>query len=266
LNRAVPNRALATSEVVLNEATDSGGPIMPDVLLVIVIAVLAQGVTTESFFRENEEAVVYTYRPDMDRKGLTSKVPVAASFASFVDYEKAASAGDMERCRELERRGDVFWVESGTRCRVIRGGGMAVGSIVRSSREIRLVRGQQQVRNGCIDAKHLRPYSRIRVEPPVRYTDENQDSPRPLALALQAQDKVAYRELIAARDKAMNAAEALPRSNRQRLVRYRVFRQEHQAVLDRYELDEATALRILAWGKEGNWPTKSPTDSGTFEP
>ncbi len=101
---------------------------------------------------------------------------------------------------------------------------------------------------------------------PERYTDENRDTPRPLALAFQAQDKVIYRELMAAREKAMNAAKALPRGDRQRLVRYHVYRREHQAVLDRYELDEATALRILDWGKEGDWPTRETKKAATTNP
>ena len=147
--------------------------------LIIAVTVLAQGGGTDSFFREKEEAVIYTYRAEMERKGLISKVPVAGSFASFVDYEKAAYAGDRQRCNELERRGDVFWVESGTRCLVIRGGGMSVGPIVRTAQEIRLLKGQQEVRNGWIEAKHLRRYSRIKVEPPERYTDDNRDTPRP---------------------------------------------------------------------------------------
>lgn len=226
---------------------------MPNAPLIIAVAVLAQGVATDPFFRENEEAIVYTYQAEMEQKGLISKVPVAASFASFVDYQKAAYAEDLQRCNELERRGEVFWVESGTRCQVIRGGGMAVGTIVRNAQEIRLLKGQQKVRSGWIEARHLRRYSRIKVEPPERYTDENRDTPRPLALAFQAQDKVIYRELLAARDKAMTAAKALPRGDRQRQVRYHVFRHEQQAVLDRYELDEATALRILDWGKQGDW-------------
>ena len=165
----------------------------------------------------------------MERKGQISKVPVAASFAAFADYEKATYAGDRQRCNELERRGDVFWVESGTRCQVVRGGGMSVGPIVRTAQEIRLLNGHQKGRSGWIVAKHLRRYSRIKVEPPERYTDENWDTPRPLALAFQAQDKVVYRELLAARDKAMTAAKALPRGDRQRQVRYQVFRHEHQA-------------------------------------
>ena len=236
---------------------------MPSAPLIIAVSVLAQVVTTDSFFRENEEAIIYTYRPEMEQKGLISKVPVAASFASFIDYQKAAYAEDRQRCNELEKRGDVSWVESGTRCLVIRGGGMAVGPIVRSTQEIRLLKGQQEIRRGWIEAKYLRRYSRIKVEPPERYTDENRDSPRPLALAFQAQDKVIYRELLAAREKAETAAKALPRGNRQRQVRYHVFRVEHQAVLHRYDLDEATALRILDWGKHGDWPTRDPKDEAT---
>jgi hypothetical protein len=234
--------------------------------LIVAVTVLSQSCTTDSFFREKEEAIVYTYRAEMEEQGLISKVPVAASFASFFDYEKATYAQDRQRCDELERSGEVFWVESGTRCQVTRGGGMAVGPIVRTTQEIRLLKGQQEVRSGWIEAKHLRKYSRIKVEPPERYTDENWDTPRPLALAFQAQDKVVYRELLAARDKAMTAAKALPKGDRQRQVRYHVFRHEHQAILDRYDLDEATALRILDWGKQGGWPSQDPKATATSGP
>ena len=85
--------------------------------------------------------------------------------------------------------------------------------------------------------------------------------PPPLALAFQAQDKVVYRELLAAREKANIAAAALPRGVRQRQVRYRVFESERQAVLNRYELDGATAVRILDWGKRGDWPTHDPKEA-----
>jgi hypothetical protein len=228
--------------------------------LFVAVMVLAQTGPTDSFLRENDEAIIYTYRAEVERKGRISKLPVAASFAAFVDYEKASYAEDRQRCNELERRGDVFWVESGTRCQVIRGGGMSVGPIVRTAQEVRLLNGHHKGKTGWIVAKHLRRYSRIKVEPPGRYTDETWDTPRPLALAFQAQDKVIYRELLAAREKAMTAAKALPRGDRQRQVRYQVFRRERQAVLDRYDLDEATALRILDWGKQGDWPTEDPKD------
>jgi hypothetical protein len=184
--------------------------------LVVAATVLAQDGPTGSFFEANEEAIVHTYRADMERQGRTSSLPVAVSFAAFVEYEKATSAEDHRRRDELERRGEVFPVESGTRCRVIRGGGMSVGPIVRTAQEIRLLNGRHKGQSGWIVAKHLRKRSRIRVEPPERFTDENWDTPRPLALALQAQDKVVYRELLAARDKAMAAARALPRGERQR--------------------------------------------------
>src|SRR5271155_1776277 len=151
--------------------------------LVVAFTVLAQGGPTDSFFREKEEAIVYTYRAAMERKGQISRLPVAASFAAFADYEKATYAEDRQRCHELERRGDVFWVESGTRCQVVRGGGMSVGPIVRTAQEIRLLNGHQKGKSGWIVAKHLRRYARIKVEPPERYTDENWDTPRPLALA-----------------------------------------------------------------------------------
>ena len=238
---------------------------MPNVALVVAFTFLAQGGPTESFFRENEEAIVYTYRAEMERKGLISRLPVAASFTAFAEYEKANHDEDRQRCIELERLGDVFWVESGTRCQVVRGGGMSVGPIVRTAQEIRLLNGQQKGRSGWIVAKYLRKYSRIKVEPPERYTDETWDTPRPLALAFQAQDKVVYRELLAARDKAMTAAKVLPRGDRQRQVRYQVFRRERQAILDRYDLDETTALRILDWGKQGDWPTQNPKDTASSD-
>ncbi len=227
----------------------------------VAITLLGQVCTSDSVFEEREEAIVYTYSPEAEQQGQISKLPVAASFAAFVGLEKAEYARDHHRCKELEKRGDVFWVESGTRCLVIRGGGMSVGPIVRSVQEIRLLQGQQEVRAGWIEAKHLRKNSRIRVEPPERYTDETWGSARPLALAHQAQDKVIFRELIAARERSLTAAKALPRGDRQRQVRYHVFRSEHRAVLDRYDLDEATALRILDWGKQGGWPTGAPEKS-----
>jgi hypothetical protein len=226
--------------------------------LIVVTTVLAHGGVTDSFFRENEEAIVYTYRAESERKGQISPVPAAASFAAFVDYQKAIYAKDLPRCHEMERRGHVYWVESGTRCQVIRGGGMSVGPIVRTTQEIRLLTGPHKGKHGWIEADQVRRYSPIRVEPPERYTDENWDTPRPRALAYLTQDKVIYRELLAARDKATTAAQAVSRRDRQRQVHFRVFRREHRAVLDRYGLDEATALRILEWGKQGGWPVEEP--------
>ncbi len=132
----------------------------------VVATVLAQGASADTFFQENEKAVVYTYRFEAERKGQISRLPVATSFSAFVDYQIAAYAEDRERCQELEGRGDVYWVESGTRCQVVRGGGMSVGPIVRSYQEIRLLNGPQKGKNGLIVAGHLRRYSRIRVEPP----------------------------------------------------------------------------------------------------
>jgi hypothetical protein len=67
---------------------------------------------------------------------------------------------------------------------------------------------------------------------------------------------VIYRELVAARMKARDAAGALPKGERQRRVRSGMLQQEHQAVLDRYNLDEATAGRILDWGRRGHWATE----------
>lgn len=158
----------------------------------------------------------------------------------------------------MERRGEVYWVESGTRCQVIRAGGLSTGPIVRSTREIRLLNGPRKGQAGWIVANHLRRRSRIMVEPPERYTDGNRDTPRPLALAFQAQDKVIYRELFAARARLATASRARPQKDRQRRLRQQVFRREHQAILDRYDLDESTALRILVWGEAGDWPTQDP--------
>jgi hypothetical protein len=229
-------------------------------MLFVVVTALAESGPTETFFRENDEAIVYTYQAEVERKGAISILPVASSFVAFVEYEKAAYAKDRRHCDEMEKRGDIFSVESGTRCQVVREGGMSVGPIVRSAQEIRLLNGHYKGKSGWIVAKHLRKYSRIKIEPPERYTDENWDTPRPLALAFQAQDKVVYRELRAAQDKASAAARALPKGNRQRQVRNRVFRREYQTVLDRYDLDEATALRILDWGKQGQWPSQDHKD------
>jgi hypothetical protein len=69
---------------------------------------------------------------------------------------------------------------------------------------------------------------------------------RPLALALQAQDKVIFRELLAARAKAMAGTPSKSHGDRQRQVRFQIYRRERQTILDRYDLDGATALRILA--------------------
>lgn len=234
--------------------------------LVVAVTFVSQNGFADSAFKEKEEAVVYAYRADMERKRQIGRLPDAATFAAFVDYEKAIFAGDKQRCDELERRGDIFWIESGTRCRVLRGGGMSVGPIVRTAQEIYLLNGQEKGKSGWIVAKHLRRHSRIRVEPPEPYTEENWDTPRPLALAFQAQDKVVYRELLAAREKANIAAAALPRGVRQRQVRYRVFESERQAVLNRYELDGATAVRILDWGKRGDWPTEDPKEAAKSDP
>jgi hypothetical protein len=226
--------------------------------LILMATVVAQGGGTDSFFREGEEAIVYTYRVEAEREGRISRVLAVASFAVFVEYQKAAHAADLPRCRELERRGDVYWVEGGTRCRVIRGGGMSVGPIVRTAQEVRLLNGAHKGRGGWVEASHLRPRMHIRVQPPEPTTDENWDTPRPLALAFQAQDKVIYRELLDARAKAMAAARAASSRERRRGIRYRVFRREQQAVLERYRLDEPTAMRILEWGKLSGWPTDEP--------
>jgi len=64
----------------------------------------------------------------------------------------------------------------------------------------------------------------------------------------------------------MTAAKALPRGDRQRRVRYQILRREHLAILDRYDLDEATALRILEWGTQGHWPTQDPKDRARSDP
>ena len=74
-----------------------------------------------------------------------------------------------------------------------------------------------------------------------------------------------YRELLAAREKAMVAARSESKGDRQRQVRYRVFRRERQAILDRYELDEATVLKILEWGKQGDWQAQDPQDAARAE-
>ena len=60
----------------------------------IAVSALAQAVGADTFFQENEEAIVYTYSPEMEKQGLISKVPVATSFATFVEYQKAAYAED----------------------------------------------------------------------------------------------------------------------------------------------------------------------------
>jgi hypothetical protein len=222
---------------------------------------IAQTGPSYSFFGRNDEAIVYSYRAEAERKGAMSMLPVTASFAAFVDSEKATSADDRRGRDEIEKRGDLFWVESGTRCRVVGGGGMSVGSIVRQAYEIRLLNGHHKGKSGWIAAKHLRKRSRIAVEPPEPITDENGDTPRPLALAFQVQDKVVYRELVAAQGKAKTAARAMPKGSPQRQLRYRIFRRELEAVLNRYDLDEATAFHILDWGKEGDWPIEDPKDA-----
>ena len=233
---------------------------MPGTALFFAMTILTQTARTSSL-QEGDEAVVYTYRAEMDRKGEISSPPVASSFAAFVDYQKATHAEDLRLCQEMERRGDVFWVESGTRCQVLRGGGMSVGPIVRAAQEIRLLNGPHKGQVGWILADHLRRRSRIKVEPPRRYTDANWDTPRPLALAFQAQDKAIYRELFAARANLTAAAKARSQGDRQHRVLRRAYLREHRVVLDRYDLDEATALRILDWGKQGDWPTQDPKDA-----
>jgi hypothetical protein len=232
---------------------------MLNAVLFIAATTFAQTGPTDSVFGEKEEAIVYRYQAEMEQKGAISVVPSAVSFEAFVDYEKAAHAKDRGRCDEMEKQGQIYWIDSGTRCHVVRSWGMSVGPVIRAGREIRLLNGKHKGKIGWILAKYLRKYPRIRIEPPERYTDETWDTPRPLALALQAQDKVVYREMLAAQDNAMTAARGLTKRKRQ--SHYRAFRHELQIVLDRYALDEATALRILDWGRQGNWPTQNPNDS-----
>ena len=235
---------------------------MPGPALVLAITILAQAGLTRSFFGEGEEVIVYTYRAEMDRTGRISSLPVASSFAAFVHYQKATHAKDLRLCQEMEGRGDVYSVESGTRCHVApRRTDVGRPSRPRRPRDPTPERPPQGP--GWMDRG--RPISvvesRITVEPPERYTEDNWDTPRPLALAFQAQDKVIYRELFAALGQTDDRRQGRVARDRQRLLRQQVFQREHQAVLDRYGLDDTTALRILDWGRQGDWPTQVPDDA-----
>jgi hypothetical protein len=227
---------------------------------VLVITILAQTGPRYSVFGRDDEAVVYIYQANADSNGETSSLPVTASFNAFVDYEKAAHKQDRRFCDDMERRGDLFWVGSGTICKVEQMSGMSVGPIIRQAYKIRLLNGPHQGRNGWIEAKHVRKRSRIVVEPPEPITDEKRNSPRSLALAFRAQDQVVFRELIAAQDEAKSAAQIMPTRDLQRQARSRIFRRGLESVLIRYDLDEATAFRILDWGKAGDWPVENSRD------
>ena len=227
----------------------------------LAVTVIVQTGPNYSVFGKEDEVVVYSYQAEADRNGEISILPVTASFAAFVEYQKAAYAKDRRSRDEMEERGDLFWVESGTLCQADRMSGMRVGPIVRQAYEIRLLNGPHRGKSGWTEAKNLRKRSRIVVEPPEPITDRNRGTSRPLALAFQAQDRVVYRELVAAQDKARTVARTMPTMDRQQQVRFRIFRRELESVLDRYDLDEATAFRILDWGKAGDWPIEDTKDA-----
>ena len=147
--------------------------------LVLAITVLAQGGSADTFFRENEEAVVYTYRVEVEREGRICRLPVAASFAAFVELSESGLCRGSPALRGVGKSGRCLLgrerdpVSGGPR------GGMSVGPIIRTAQEIRLLNGPQKGKSGWIVASHLRRYARIRVEPPERYTDETRTHPAP---------------------------------------------------------------------------------------
>jgi hypothetical protein len=151
---------------------------MPESVLVLMLTVVTGGGFADPFFEPGDEAIAYDYRPTPDSMRRIIGVPVATSFAAFEAYEQAMNLGD-QLCRDkLERRGDVFWIENGTRCRVGRESGSVRGRIVRTAREVRLLNGHMQGTEGWISTRQLRRRMRIRIEPPERVTDDNRDTPR----------------------------------------------------------------------------------------
>jgi hypothetical protein len=228
----------------------------------LILATVALVAPSEAF-GPGDEVIVYNYRPEAERKETISSHPVPTSLTAFVAFEKAANARNPRDYDALEKKGDLFWVMSGTRCRVT---GFRPGSIIEETRirdayEIQVLNGEHKGKAGYILASLLRKRPRIVIEPPEPITDENRDLPNFLALTIQAQDKVIYRELAAAGAKASAAARTLPKGNAKRQGRYdQVFRRELKPILDRYDLDEVTAYRIIDWGKAGDWPTEEPQD------
>jgi hypothetical protein len=229
-------------------------------LVLISLALVASAYA----YNPGEEVIVYNYRPEAERKETISSHPVPVSLTAFAEFEKAAAARNPQGYDALEKRGDLFWVMSGTRCRV---GGFRSGSVVEATRirdayEIQVLNGDHKGKGGYILASLLRKRPRIVIEPPESINDENRDLPSLLALTIQAQDKVIYRELAAAVAKASAAARTLPKGNAKRQSRYdQVFRRELKPILDRYDLDETTAYRIIDWGRAGDWLTEEPKET-----
>ena len=116
---------------------------MLNAVLFIAATTFAQAGPTVSVFGEMEEAIVYRYQAEVEQKGAISVVPSAASFEAFVDYEKAAHAKDHGRCDEMEKRGQIYWIESGTRCHS-RSWGMSVGPVIRAGQEVRNLEREAQ--------------------------------------------------------------------------------------------------------------------------
>ncbi len=229
------------------------------------LVLVARALVTPGYaFGPGEEVIVYNYRPDAERKETISSHPVPVSLTAFIEFEKAAAARNPRGYDALEKRGDLFWVMSGTRCRVV---GFRPGSVVETTRirdayEIQVINGDHKGKGGYILANLLRKRPRIVIEPPEPVNDANRDLPSVLAFTIQAQDKVIYRELAAAVAKASAAARTLPKGNAKRQSRYdQVFQRELKPILDRYDLDEATASRIIDWGRAGDWPTEEPKDT-----
>jgi hypothetical protein len=207
------------------------------------------------------ETIVYSVQGGAGRNASISSLPVTTSFTKFVDFEKAIVSGDPRVREAMEKRGDLFWVESGTRCRLVGGvSGTLVGTLVRQAYKIGLLNGDHEGKTGWIAAEDIRKRSRIVVDLPESITEENRETPHSFALAYLNQDKVIYREIVAAQDKASAAALMFPPGKQRSRGRYRTFRREFEAVLDRYDLDEVTAFRILDWGKKGGWPSQGPKD------
>lgn len=233
---------------------------MPNVVLCVAVAAVAAQAPAE--IAPGAEAIVYNYRAEAERKDTISAHPVAASLSEFPEMEKGADARDAAALKAMERRGALLWVLSGTRCRVVerlRAGATIGSDLRRDIARIELLNGDHKGKEGWIASVLLRKRPKITIDPPEPLDDENRDSPRLLALMLQAQDRVIYREIRAADRKATAAARTLPKTSAKRRARYdQVFRRELRPILDRYGLDEPTAHRILDWGQKGDWPADPP--------
>jgi ribosomal protein L24 len=244
-------------------STPEGGWEVRRVACYVVLMTLALVVPCDAF-DPGDELIVYNYQPEAERKETISSHPVPVSLTAFIEFEKAAAARNPRGYNALEKQGDLFWVMSGTRCRVVgfRPGRVLESTRIRDAYEIHVLNGDHKGKEGYILASLLRKRPRIVIEPVESINDANRDLPSVLAFTIQAQDKMIYRELAAAVAKASAAARTLPKGNAKRQGRYnQVFQRELKPILDRYNLDEATASRILDWGRAGDWPTGEPKDT-----